>query len=192
MKLNELLCHVRNKAFELTGSGLWLPKARSTITGHGTYVHDVNGQDEQRDSNLLVDEGLVYLLTLLGAGSKLPNWYMALYGANYTPVAGLTAASFPATASEITSTTEGYSGGVRPAWTPTAPTTPLINNTANKAAYTIVTASSLTVYGAAMLSETTRGAVTGTLLSASKFTNARVLYDTDVFNLGYQIELAST
>ena len=179
--------------YERTGDerGLYFPKAKAFISG--LYIHDVNGQDERQDPNLLPDEGLIYLLSVgLNNGAKLAAWYLSIYAANYTPLAGLTAASYPATAAEITSGSEGYTEATRPVWTPTAPTTPLIDNLANKAAFTIATASSLTVNGAALLSEATKGAVTGKLISATKFGTARTLYNTDVFNLAYRVTLTST
>lgn len=184
--------YLRNRQFEVTDDG-GLYFARAAAVAQGGYLHDVNGLDERFDKNLLPDEGLIYLLSVgLNNGTKLPTWYLSLYAANYTPLAGLTAASYPATASEITSNTEGYTESTRPIWTPTAQTTPLIDNLANKAAFTIATASSLTVNGAALLSEATKGAVTGKLVSATKFSAARTLYNTDVFNLAYRVQLTST
>jgi hypothetical protein len=184
--------YLNNGQFEVTESGD-VVFAKAAAVAAGGYVHDVNGADQRFDKNLLPDQGLIYLLNVgLNNGTKLPTWYLSLYAANYTPLAALTAASYPATASEITSGTEGYTESTRPVWTPTAPTTPLIDNLANKAAFTIATASSLTVNGAALLSEATKGAVTGSLISATKFTAARVLYNTDVFNLAYRVQLTST
>lgn len=188
---SEFRRYVANKAYEAIAGQLYFPKASAIAAGG--YYHDVNGQDARFDPNLLPDEGLVYLLSVgLNNGTKLAAWYLSLYAANYTPLAGLTAASYPATASEITSGTEGYSEATRPVWTPTAPTTPLIDNLANKAAFTIVTASSLTVNGAALLSDATKGAVSGKLVSATKFSAARTLYNTDVFNLAYRVQLTSS
>lgn len=184
--------YIANKQYEVDDTG-GVVFAKAAARGAGVYVHSVNGADEQISHNNLPDEGLIYLLNVgLNNATKLTPWYLALYAANYTPLAGLTAASFPATASEITSGTEGYSETTRPVWTPTAPTTPLIDNLLNKAAFTIVTASSLTVYGAALLSEAAKGAVTGKIMSATKFAAARTLYNTDVFNLAYRVTLTST
>lgn len=182
--------YMSNHAYEVSPNGVLLPKANILV--QGVFVHDVNGEDERRDPNLAVDEGLVHILSVvLNNGTKNANWYIALYAANYTPVAGLTAASFPATASEITSASEGYTEATRQAWTPAAPSTPSIDNLASKAAFTIATASSLTVNGAALTSVSTKGAVTGTLFAATKFAQTRTLYDTDVYNLGYQINLTT-
>lgn len=184
--------YMRNNKFEVDDTG-GIEFALAGATAFGTYVHDVNGTDEQEDRNILPDEGLIYLLSVgLNNGAKLSTWYLSLYGAAYTPLPGLTAASYPATASEITSVSEGYLEATRPIWLPTAPTTPLIDNLANKTAFTIATASSLTVNGAALLSEATKGAVTGKLVSATKFTAARTLYNTDVFNLAYRVQLTSS
>lgn len=75
---------------------------------------------------------------------------------------------------------------------PVAASQAMIDNLANKAAFTIATASSLTVNGAALLSESAKGAVTGKLVSATKFAAARTLYNTDVFNLAYRVQLTSS
>lgn len=184
--------YLRRNQFEINELGdIVFSKAHAQASG--LYIHDVNGMDEREDHNILPAEGLIYLLsTGLNNGSKLATWYLSLYAANYTPLSTLTAASYPATASEITSGTEGYTESTRPVWVPTAPSTPLIDNLLNKAAFTIATASSLTVNGAALLSEAAKGAVTGKLASATKFGATRTLYDTDVFNLAYRCVLTST
>lgn len=188
----EFLRYLRNRQYEVTPTGHVL-FARAAAQAEGGYFHDVNGLDERYDPNNLPDEGLIYLLSVgLNNGTKLPTWYLSLYAANYTPLAALTAASYPATASEITSGTEGYIESTRQVWTPTGPTTPLIDNLANKAAFTIATASSLAVNGAALLSEATKGAVTGKIISATKFGATRTFYNTDVFNLAYRVTLTST
>ena len=190
---SEFSRYLRNYQYEITDDGgVYFPRA--TVVAEGVYIHDVNGLDERYDKNLLPDEGLIYLLNVgLNNGTKISTWYLSIYAANYTPTAGLTAASYPATASEITSNTEGYTETTRPVWTPTlSSSSPMIDNLANKASFTIATASSLTVNGAALLSEATKGAVTGKLISATKFSASRTLYNTDVFNLAYRIQLTST
>ena len=189
----EFLNYLRSFKYERTGDerGIYFPKAR--VFASGLYIHDVNGQDERQDPNLLTDEGLMYLLLVgLNNGPKIPSWYLALYSTNYTPQASLTAANFPATAGEIVSNTEGYSEPTRPAWTPSAPGGNAIDNVGNKATFTIATSSSITVNGAALVSESTKGAVTGKLISATKFASPRTLYNTDIFNLAYRVQLTSS
>lgn len=176
--------------YEMTEQGLLLKPQR--IIASGLYEHWVNGKDYRADRNLVVDEGLMHFLDVcFHDGAKVSTWYLSLYAAAYTPVAGLTAASYPATASEITSGTEGYTEATRVAFVEGAPAANAISNTASKANFTIATASQLSVNGAALHSVSTKGATTGILASAVKFAATRTLYDTDVFTLGYSVALAS-
>lgn len=187
----EFLRHLRNRKWERTSNGgILLPAAG--VQFHNYYEHDINGQDPQRDYNLLTIEGMTYLLNVgFNNGAKLSTWFLSIYGGNYTPTTALTAASYPATAGEITSGTEGYSETTRPAWTIAAPAAASATNVASKAAFNIVTASSLTIYGAALCSESAKGAVTGNCASATRFSAPRVAYNTDVFNVGYVTSLTS-
>ena len=66
-----------------------------------------------------------------------------------------------------------------------------ITNTASKAAFTIATASSLAVNGAGLHSASAKGATTGVLASATKFSATRTLFNADVFTLAYTITLTS-
>lgn len=187
----EFARYVRNKQYEIAPDGILFTKA--CAKGIGLYEIDTNGSNIEFAPNLLPDESLLYLLSVgFVNGTKLPNWYLALYAANYTPLPALTAASFPATASEITSNTEGYTESTRRPWTGVLGVTPMADNVASKAAFTIATASTLTVNGIAMLSESAKGAVTGKIASATKLPTARTFYDTDVFNVGYRAALTSS
>ena len=107
----EFLRYLRNGQYEQTvEGGILMPKAQALFANY--YEHDLNGQELQRDPNLLTIEGLTYLLTAgFYNGTKLATWCLSLYGGNYTPTTALTAASYPATASEITSGTEGGISG---------------------------------------------------------------------------------
>jgi hypothetical protein len=176
--------------YELTEDGIYLPKERAFVSG--VYIHDVNGSDERVDSNLLTDEGLNHILNVAFNGATATStWYLALYSGNVSPASSWTAANFASNATEITSTTEGYSESVRQTYVEAASTAKSITNTANKAAFTIATATSVTVWGAGLLSSSTRGGTSGVLVSAAKFSTSRVLYDTDVFNLGYTVSMTS-
>ena len=62
-------------------------------------------------------------------------------------------------------------------------------NDASPAMFTIVTASSLAVNGAGLVSVSTKGSTAGTLISAGKFTATRTLSNTDQFNLKYKVDL---
>lgn len=189
----EFLAAIRRHKYEVSPQGILFPAAGAFISG--IYTHDVNGLDERQDHNLLTAESIGYILgNAFYSTSKISTWYQALQGANVTPLSTWTAANYTANATELTSTTEGYTGSTRPTFVPAAPTgTPVtVSSVASKAAYTIATATTLSVYGAALLSAQARGATTGVLGSASKFSSVRTLNDTDVFNCGYQVSLTSS
>ena len=188
----EFVDALRNLKFEKNDFGLYFPMQGALIQAHGLYEHGVNGKDWRLDANLLPTEGLTYLMSLLGAGTKLTPWYIALYSGAYTPTSGLTAANFTSTTTEITSGSEGYTESTRVTWTPGTAASGSINNTASPAAFTIITASTLTVNGVGMLSASAKGATTGTLVSATRFSAARSLNNTDVFQVKYTLSLTSS
>lgn len=187
----EFATALRNHQYEKTEGGeIFFPKQGAIVSG--VYTHNVNGLDERSDSNIVVTEGMNHMLDVVLHGTTaVATWYFGLFSANYTPVATLTAATFASTTTEINSATEGY-GTSRIAFVEAAASAGSINNTASKAAFTFVTATSKTVWGAGLLSSSTGGGTAGTLLSAAQFSAARTLYNTDVFNLGYTLTLTST
>lgn len=187
----EFAAALRNHKYEVSDAGIHFPKQK--VTASGLYTHSVNGADEREDANIVVTEGLTHMLgVVLGDLTALPDWYFGLFSANVTPVNTWTAANFTANATEIVSNTEGYSETVRQTFVEAAAAAGSINNTASKAAFTIATATSITVWGAGLLSSNVKGGTTGTLMSAAKFSAARTLYATDIFNLGYTLSLTSS
>jgi len=188
----EFLRDLSNLKFEQTDDGgLYFPASK--MVARGVYEHDVNGLDPQSDTNLLTTEGLTSLLAVyLGATAKYANFYLALYAGAISPVNTWTAANFTANASEITSLTEGHSEATRQEFVDSTAAAASINNTASKAVFTIVTATTLTVNGVGLLSSSVRGGTTGVLFSATRFATARSLSDADLFNIGYTVSLTST
>lgn len=160
------------------------------ITAKGEYFDRKNNEEWQRTENLIPTEGLAYILNVaLGTTPKPTSYYLALFSAAAQPSANWTAASFASTASEIVSMTEGYSSPTRPAWTPTNTNTSSIDNMTSVAKVTMKTASTISVQGAAMLTNSTRGGTTGALISASKYATPRVFQDSDTYEIGYRISL---
>ena len=182
--------NVANHNYERTETGILFPKMNAFMSG--VYSTSVNDEEWVDDHNIIPDQGLNHVLSVvLASGSQLNTWYMALYSNAYTPTAALTAALFPGTAGEITSGSEGYSQANRVTWTPDAvdlANSEIIND-AVPAAFTIVTASSLAVNGAALLSINTKGSDQGTIISAGRFPAQRNLSDTDTFNVKYKIDV---
>lgn len=160
------------------------------ITAKGEYFDRKNNEEWQRTENLIPTEGLAHILNVaLGTTPKPAGYYLALFSAAAQPAANWTAASFATTASEIVSSTEGYTSATRPTWTPTNTSTNSIDNMAAVAKVTMKTASTLTVQGAAMLTSNSKGGTTGALISASKYAAARVFQDGDTYEIGYRISL---
>lgn len=160
------------------------------ITAKGEYFDRINGGEWTRTENLIPTEGLAHILNVaLGTTPKPASYHLALFSAAAQPQASWTAASFASTASEIVSSTEGYSSATRPTWTPANTSTNSIDNMAAVAKVTMKTASTLTVQGAAMLTSSAKGGTTGALISASKYAAPRVFQDGDTYEIGYRISL---
>lgn len=184
-----------NGKFESAGvAGIYMPTVRGILGGR--YFDRVirGGQviDFGDTSNMIVDQGFVDILnTVFGATSKKAGFYVAIFAGAVNPAANWTAAGFASTASEITSNTEGYTQSTRPQWTPAAATTPQMDNYAAKAAYTIATASTLNVNGAALLSDSGKGSTAGVLISAARYSNTRQLQNADNYEVGFRLTFAS-
>lgn len=162
------------------------------VMARGMYrVFSEEGDLLEEKSNVVPTEGLNYFITtgLLG-GPPVAKWYLALFSGAVTPDATWTAATFPATASEITSNTEGYSNPTRVLWTPaTTITQPIATNINNLAAFNIVSASAVTITGAALLSSAAKGSTTGVLVSATRFNQPYSMNNGSTYLLGYEVQL---
>jgi hypothetical protein len=192
----EFAGYLRNHKYEVSPAGVYFPKANALARGE--YTHWVTGYESElaADHNIIPDEGLNHFLDVVlkgpsGAGTQITSWYLMLHSGSGTPAASLTAANYNSTLSEIVSGTEGYTEATRIAWAGDAVDTANteVTNSTTPATFTIVTASSLAVNGAGLVSVSTKGATSGVLLSAGKFSATRNLSDTDEFNLKYKVDL---
>jgi hypothetical protein len=191
MNLNKhALAFLKAGDYELTDGGILI---HGCIMGKGEYFESVNGQDERIHPNLLPTEGINFILGVaLGAIAKAAGFFVAPFSGAVTPAANWTAANFAATASEITSQTEGFSGVTRPAWTPGVAAAGAIDNLAAKATFNIVCTTTININGAAILTDNTRGGTAGSLISASRFAATRVVYNGDVWDCGYRVTLTDS
>lgn len=185
----ELARALTRDIYDITEGGIYFP--RQGVQASGVYIDRVNGGEWQETPNLLVDQGLAHMLSVaFGATAKPAGYYLALFSGATAPAANWTASNFASVASEIVSTTEGYTSATRPVWTPPSSTaTNSIDNTAAVASLTIATATSLNVTGTALLTNSTRGGTTGVLVSATKYATTRVFQDADVYDVGYRVSL---
>lgn len=188
----ELKRYLTNHQWERTANGgLLFPKAGLAIGG--IVEHDVNGQDVRFDHNLVPTEGLNHVLDVVLHGvTPVATWYIALYAGAVDPSASWTAANVTANSTEITSGAEGYSESTRVAYNEAAAAAGSITNAANKAQFTIVTATTLNVNGIFLASASAKGATTGALFSATRFSSQRALSNADLFNIGYTINATAS
>jgi len=181
---------LRGGKYEKTEGGVLLPK--SMIEARGEYVEVLNGEVVGFHRNMVVDQGFVDILnTYLGATAKKSGFFVALFSGAVTPAANWTAATFSSAASEIVSGTEGYTEATRRPWTPAAASTPQMDNYAAKATFTIATAATLNVNGAALLSDSAKGSTAGVLVSAARYANTRQLQNGDNYEVGYRITFSA-
>lgn len=185
---NELSAALDKEHFDVTKEGIYFP--RQGVLAQGTYFDRVNGGEWVENKNLVVDEGLAHILNVaMGKTVKPANYYIALFSGSATPAANWTAATFATVASEVTSLTEGYTAATRPEWVSASATGNSIDNMGAAAKLTIATSSQINVTGAALLTSNQRGGTTGALISASKYSAARVFQNGDIFEVGYRISL---
>lgn len=139
------------------------------------YLFEIVGQDGRvRDAwaqhNLMPTEGLNHMggVTLKGV-SQVANWFVGVYSGNYTPVAGDTAATFPASATE----SSAYSEATRVALVLGSFAGGTADNSASRAEFTA--SGTVTLYGGFVSSASAKGSTSGTLLSAVRFASPKAL-----------------
>ena len=155
--------------YEKTSGGVFMPVEKIAFSGHYYAKHLRGGKviDEFDTHNLVTYQGLDSLLGVMFTNaSQITSWFIGIFSGNYTPVATDTAATFPASATEITA----YSGSTRPAFLGTE-ATQNVTNTTSVAAYTF--SAPVSVWGGFLSSSAVKSGVAGILFSAAKFTAAK-------------------
>jgi len=183
----EFLKEVRNGHYEVADNGLYLPRAKVLLGGVFTHELYRGGEliDVQSDSNTVVNEGLNHILNVVfHGGTQVPTWYIGLFEGNYTPQPTDTAANIATNATESTA----YSETARPTWTEAAAASQQITNSASKATFTIN--ATKTIYGAFLISNSTKSGTTGTLAAASKFAASRAVVSADQLLITYTLTAA--
>jgi hypothetical protein len=178
--------------WEQHANGILFPAQHALAAGEYIITNRKTGELIERVQNLLPTEGLAFLLNLLGNHAAIPSaLYIALHANTTTPLAAHVALTYTATFAEIVSGSEGYTQANRVAWVSATATVGAIHNNASPAVFTIITASTLTVNGVAMLTAQAKGATTGTAISIAKFSASRTFSNTDEFDVKYQLGLTS-
>ena len=190
---------LKAKATDTIASGLITsPGSSEGVKATGRFViecYDKDGKLKWVDDskNLVVNEGLQYMAgtALDGSTARITSWYLGLYGAasSNDPAAGDTMSSH-AGWTEVTDYTEA----TRPAATFVAATTAnpsVVTNSASKAQFTMN--ATVTVGGAFLTSNNTKGGTTGTLFSAKDFDSPgdRAVVSGDVVLVTYTFSLSA-
>ena len=190
---------LKAKATDTTASGLITsPGSSEGVKATGRFViecYDKDGKLKWVDDskNLVVNEGLQYMAgtALDGSTARITSWYLGLYGAasSNDPAAGDTMSSH-AGWTEVTDYTEA----TRPAATFVAATTAnpsVVTNSASKAQFTMN--ATVTVGGAFLTSNNTKGGTSGTLFSAKDFNSPgdRSVVSGDVVLVTYTFSLSA-
>ncbi len=187
----EFMGALRSNQYERVDAGtIYFPKQR--VNASGLYIIGVNGKELERCPNLLPTEGLNLMLDNIGNNTAIAAAYIALYANALTPIAAHTASGFSSTYSEIVSGAEGYTQSTRVLWNTDAASAAAVNNYSNPAVFTIITASTLSVNGVALLTASAKSSTSGALISASRFSATRSFSNTDEFDVKYQISLTSS
>jgi hypothetical protein len=190
---------LKAKATDTIASGLITsPGSSEAVKATGRFViecYDKDGKLKWVDDskNLVVNVGLQYMAgtALDGSTARITSWYLGLYGAasSNNPAAGDTMSSH-AGWTEVTDYTEA----TRPAATFVAATTAnpsVVTNSASKAQFTMN--ATVTVGGAFLTSNNTKGGTSGTLFSAKDFNSPgdRAVVSGDVVLVTYTFSLSA-
>lgn len=142
--------------------------------------------DHEVVHNLMPEEGRNHAVSVITKGAtQAPAWYIGLFEGNYVPLDSDKAVSFANAATECTA----YLPATRPEFVKGAVVAGTTDNTATRAEFTMTQAK--TVYGAFLASAQAKGAVTGVLLSAARFTQPKALQIDDVLRVTASFSLTS-
>lgn len=164
------------------------PENNLRVGGVFTVEHVRDGVviDKFETPNLVVNEGLNALLGIMFHGdTQVTTWYIAPFEGNYTPVAGVTAATITANSTECTA----YDETTRVAFDEAAAASQSISNTASKATFTFN--ATKTIYGAFLVSNSTKSGTTGTLFAATRFAASKAVVDDDQLLVTYTLNASS-
>ena len=142
--------------------------------------------DSETVHNLMPEEGRNHAVSVITKGAtQVPAWYIGLFEGNYVPVDSDKASTFPTSATECTA----YLPATRVEFVEGAVAAGVVENTASRAEFTFTAAK--TVYGAFLVSAQAKGAITGVLMSAARFTAPKVLQIDDVLRVTASFSLTS-
>ena len=148
-----------------------------------------SGEIEQfTDYNLLPQVSIDHIVGLLRGDGTVPisSWFLGVYSGNYVPTRGVTSADLPGVVGEAT----GYSQATRPAWQNSYDDVAVVDNISNRAVFTFTAPT--TLYGAFIVSSSTKAGGTGVLLSIARFNTPKTMDVGTQFSVAAGITLVPT
>lgn len=140
------------------------------------------------EHNIMPQQGVDFIAGLLqGNGtSPLSSWHIGLFETNYTPVSSVVAADLQAVVGESLA----YDEAIRQPWNDVYDGVGFIGNNASRAEFTMN--SSKNIYGAFIVSSSTKGGTSGVLLSIARFTSPRQVDPGTILRITAGITLTPT
>lgn len=175
--------------YQENGAGLLVPNHKIAVAGkyHGQIIRAGKVIDEWEDPNIVVNQGLDALLNIMFNGAtQITTWYLGIYEGSTSPASSWTAANVASNSTEITT---AYNSATRPEYVEAAASSQSITNSANRASF--VFNASKTVYGAFLISNSTKGGTSGTLFSAAAFGSSKSVVSGDELLLTYTFTASS-
>ena len=172
--------------FEETEDGLFFPRSRLLI--NGVFKYNKRGEPEECSTNLVVDEGLNYIIDVaLGVENKISTFYIAPFTGPAAVANTWTGSNFTGNAIEWNL---GYEEALRPVWDEGPVATGGIDSFNSKAVFTSA-ADGEVVTGAGLISTSGKGATAAVLIAASKFPSAKNLDIGEILEIGYGLQLTA-
>jgi len=174
--------------YEKNTGGIFMPSNAIKMGGQFLVEHMRGGEkiDEFLCDNIVVNEGLDHALNvILTGGTQVGTWYLGLFEGNYTPVPTVTGATIAAASTETTAYTET----TRQTYNDAAASAQSVTNSASRATFTMN--ATKTIFGAFLASNATRGATSGVLFSAARFSASKSVVASDQLLLTYTFNASS-
>lgn len=164
-----------------------------SILGRGfTYVRSIRTPDGRTvllpdAHNIVPDEGVNFVANLiLGSASPNASWYAFLYEGNYIPSESSSAADLPGVIGECTA----YVAATRPIWTGSYDSG--AKTLTNTTEVEFVMNQDKVLYGAGIVSSSTKAGTGGFILSIARFPSPEEVKAGAVFSLTADLPLLST
>lgn len=142
---------------------------------------------KETQHNLIPSQGMAFLVRApFGDTAPISTFYLGLFRGNYIPSPATTALDIPANMNEFID----YSEAQRPLWSRSFDDNSSMDNSASKASFTVT--QDRTIYGAFLVSDSTKGGNSGLILSCVRFASPKPVSAGQTVNLSGGLTYVST